>query len=138
DSTFLYQFVAAIAYANNFTTGRYLLKEAVVPGINKASIFAVPTFLSLPGGAFYYVHGTNTNSIYVCNTTYTGTLPATTTSHLGYSFPPGSVIKAMKIFKSVYITTALPANEGKVLVVATDETANGNGITVYFFNFTEA
>jgi hypothetical protein len=45
----------------------------------------------------------------------------------------------MKIFKSEYSGssnmpyTPLPANEGRVLAVATDETANGNGHKVYFF-----
>jgi len=138
DSTFLYQFLAGIAYLNNITTGRYLLKETLVPGINTATIFAVPTFLSLPGGAFYYVPGTNANAIYVCNPSYTGTLPATTTSHLGYSFPSGTIVKSMKVFKSGYTTTALPATEGKVLVVATDESANSNGNNVYFLNLTAA
>jgi hypothetical protein len=136
DSTFLYQFAAGISYSNNFTTGRYFLKESLVPGINSASIFAVPTFLSLPGGVFYYGHGINKNSIYVCNPSYTGTMPATTTSHVGYSFPAGTIIKAMKMFKSDYTTANLPLTDSKVLVVATDETANGNGNNVYFFNLT--
>ena len=87
-------------------------------------------------GVFYYVHGTNANSIYVCNPGYTGTMPATTTSHLGYSFPAGTVIKAMKVFKSGYSAGTAPSTEGRVLVVATDETANGNGNNVYFFNLT--
>lgn len=46
----------------------------------------------------------------------------------------------MKVFKSGYSgpttgpKTPYPATEGKVLVVATDETASGNGNNVYFFN----
>jgi hypothetical protein len=134
DSTFLYQFAVSLFYNNNFNTGRYFLKEALVPGINKASIFAVPTYLPMPGGVFYYVHGTNKNSIYVCSPSYTGTMPATTTSSLGYSFPAGTIIKSMKVFKSGYTTA--PTTESKVLVVATDESANGNGHNVYFFNLT--
>ena len=38
----------------------------------------------------------------------------------------------MKVFKSGYAT--VPSTESKVLVVATDETANGGGHKVYFFN----
>jgi hypothetical protein len=140
DSTFLYQIPGAFSgngggYANNFTTGRFFLDNDKVPGINTASIFAMPTFLPISAttyGVFYYVHGTDQNSIYVCSPSYTGTMPATTTSSLGYSFPAGTLIKAMKVFKSGYTTA--PATEGKVLVVATDETANGNGNNVYFFN----
>jgi hypothetical protein len=146
DSTFLYQMPGGFGganggYANNFTSGRFLLSESKVPGINTASIFAMPTFLAVSGsayGVFYYVHGTNRNSIYVCNPGYAGTMPATTTSHVGYSFPPGTIIKTMKVFKSGYTTANLPATDGKVLVVATDETANGNGNNVYFFNLTAA
>lgn len=142
DSTFLYQFPGAASganggYANNFISGRFLLSESKVPGINTASIFAMPTFLPISGstyGVFYYVHGTNKNLIYVCNPTYTGTMPATTSSSLGYSFPAGTIIKAMKVFKSGYTTA--PTTDGKVLVVATDETANGKGHNVYFFNLT--
>jgi hypothetical protein len=140
DSTFLYQIPGAFSglnggYGNNFTTGRFYLSESTVPGITTASIFAMPTFLPISPttyGVFYYVHGANTNSIYVCSPSYTGTMPATTTSSLGYSFPAGTVIKSMKVFKSGY--TAAPATDGRVLVVATDETANGNGNNVYFFN----
>ena len=40
----------------------------------------------------------------------------------------------MKVFKSGY--TIAPTTDGKVLVVATDETANGKGHNVYFFNLT--
>jgi hypothetical protein len=142
DSTFLFQFPgsatgASGGYTNNFTTGRFLLREDKVPGINTASIFAMPTFLPVSAttyGVFYYVHGTNKNSIYVCNPSYTGTMPATTTSTLGYNFPNGTIIKSMKILKSGYTTTTSLATEGKMLVVATDETANGKGNNVYFFN----
>src|SRR5439155_18379512 len=72
--------------------------------------------------------------IYVGNPGYTGTLPATTTSHLGYSFPVGTIIKAMKVFKSGYNAASVPATESRVLVVATDEAAIGNGNNVYFLN----
>ncbi|ANE53191.1 PKD-like family lipoprotein [Flavisolibacter tropicus] len=146
DSTFLYQFPGANSgagggYANNFATGRFYLSESKVPGITTASIFAMPTFLTILAttyGVFYYVHGTNKNSIYVCSPSYTGTMPATTTSSLGHSFPVGTIIKAMKVFKSGYSATGLPSTESKVLVVATDETAIGNGNNVYFFNLTNA
>jgi hypothetical protein len=142
DSSFLYQIPGAFSgpsggYVNNFTSGRFFLSESKVPGINTASIFAMPTFLPVSGttfGVFYYVHGTNKNSIYVCAPSYTGTMPATTTSSLGYSFPAGTIIKTMKVFKSGYTTA--PTTESKVLVVATDESANGNGHNVYFFNLT--
>lgn len=140
DSTFMYQIPGAFSginggYANNFITGRFFLSEAKVPGINTASIFAMPTFLPISGtsyGVFYYVHGTNKNQIYVCSPSYTGTLPATTTSSLGYSFPAGTIIRTMKVFKSGYTTA--PITESKVLVVATDETASGGGHKVYFLN----
>ncbi|MES2773051.1 MAG: PKD-like family lipoprotein [Bacteroidota bacterium] len=138
DSTFLYQFNSgSTGIANNFTTGRYFLKDAAsnVAGINTASIFAVPAFSATsPSNVFYYVPGNSANSIYVCNPSYTGTLPATTTSHSGYSFPAGTIIKTMKVFKSGYAT--VPSTEGRVLVVATDETASGAGHKVYFFNLT--
>jgi len=138
DSTFLYQFTSgSTGIGNNNITGRYFLKDATtnVTGINTASIFAVPAFSTASvSNAFYYVPGNSTNKIYVGNPSYTGTLPATTTSHLGYSFPAGTIIKSMKVFKSGYIGTAVPSTESRVLVVATDETANGNGNNVYFFN----
>src|SRR6187399_2654124 len=138
DSTFLYQFTSgSTGIANNAITGRYFLKDATtnVTGINTASIFAVPAFSAASvSNVFYYVPGNSTNSIYVCNPSYTGTLPATTTSHLGYSFPAGTIIKTMKVFKSGYTTA--PSTESKVLVVATDETASGAGHKVYFFNLT--
>jgi len=138
DSTFLYQFTSgSTGITNNITTGRYFLKDAAtnVPGINTASIFAVPAFTSgSVSNVFYYAPGNSTNNIYVCNPSYTGTLPATTTSHPGYSFPAGTIIKTMKVFKSGY--TAVPSTESKVLVVATDETASGGGHKVYFFNLT--
>ena len=38
----------------------------------------------------------------------------------------------MKVFKSGYVTA--PSTEGRVLVVATDETSSGGGHKVYFFN----
>jgi len=138
DSTFLYQFTSSsTGIANNIITGRYFLKDAAtnVTGINTASIFAVPAFTAgSVSNVFYYVPGNSTNSIYVGNPSYTGTLPATTTSHLGYSFPAGTIIKIMKVFKSGY--AAVPSTESKVLVVATDETASGAGHKVYFFNLT--
>ncbi|MFL5739773.1 MAG: PKD-like family lipoprotein [Flavisolibacter sp.] len=140
DSTFLYQFTSgSTGIVNNSTTGRYFLKDAAVnvPGINTASLFAAPAFSTASvSNVFYYVPGSNKNQIYVCNPGYTGTLPATTTAHLGFSFPAGTVIKTMKVFKSGYNATSVPATESRVLVVATDETANGNGNNVYFFNLT--
>src|SRR5215217_355523 len=140
DSSFMYQYASGVTgIANNITTGRYYLKDAAsnVPGINTASIFAVPAFSTgSASGVFYYVHGTNKNTIYVCNPSYTGTMPATTTSHLGYSFPVGTVIKTMRVFKSGYNAANTPSTESRVLVVATDETAAGKGHNVYFFNLT--
>jgi hypothetical protein len=124
DSTWLYQFPTGTAYANNITTGRYLLTPSRLPGINAATKFACPTFLTLPG-KFYYV---NNNMIY---TAAVATL-ATSTATVGYTFPAGTVIKAMKLFKSGYVTA--PATESKVLVVATDESASGGGHKVYFLN----
>lgn len=124
DSTWLYQFPAAIAYANIFTTGRFFLSNTNVPGINSATIFSFPTFLTLPG-RFYYVNG---NKINVCTI---GNL-ASSTATAGFTFPSGTVIKTMKLFKSGYVTA--PTTESKVLVVATDETASGGGHKVYFLN----
>jgi hypothetical protein len=138
DSTFLYQFTSgSTGIANNIVIGRYFLKDATtnVPGINTASLFAVPAFSTGSlSNVFYYVPGNASNKIYVGNPSYTGTLPATTTAHLGYSFPAGTIIKAMKIFKSGYNAATVPVTESRVLVVATDETANGNGNNVYFIN----
>ena len=143
DSTFLYQFTSgSTGIANSATTGRYFLKDAAthVTGINTASIFAVPAFtVGSVSNVFYYVPGNSTNSIYVCNPSYTtggGIMPATTVSHLGYSFPAGTIIKTMKVFKSGYNAASIPSTESKVLVVATDETASGAGHKVYFFNLT--
>jgi len=124
DSTFLYQLPVALVYSNTFITGRFFLSNANNPGINTATKFACPTFLTMPG-KFYYV---NNNSIYVCSV---GNL-ATSTSQIGYSFPVGTIIKSMKVFKSGYATA--PATDGKVLVVATDESASGGGNKVYLFN----
>jgi hypothetical protein len=124
DSTWLYQFPVALAYANNFAAGRFLLTSAKLPGINTATLFACPTFLTLPG-KFYYV---NSNQIY---TATVATLAASTAT-VGYTFPAGTVIKAMKTFKAGYVTA--PATDGKVLVAATDETASGGGHKVYFLN----
>ncbi|MBV4359260.1 PKD-like family lipoprotein [Pinibacter aurantiacus] len=126
DSTWLYQFAVTTANANTNTTGRYFLSTAKVPGINAATLFAFPTFLTLPG-KFYYV---NSNTINTCTI---GTL-ATSTSAVGYTFPAGTVVKAMKVFKSGYTTA--PSTESKVLVVATDETASGQGNKVYFLSIT--
>jgi len=124
DSTFLYQIPIYITYSNNFTTGRFFLSQTNNPGINSATIFACPTFLTMPG-KFYYV---NANNIYTCTV---GNL-ATSTSQIGYTFPAGTIIKSMKVFKSGYATA--PSTESKVLVVATDETASGGGNKVYFLN----
>ena len=124
DSTWVYQFNAALSYNNNFTTGRYFLSNTNVPGINAATMFACPTFLTAPG-KFYYV---NNNNIYICTIANL----ATSTATIGRSFPAGTIIKSMKVFKSGY--TAAPATESKVLVVATDETASGGGHKVYFLN----
>ncbi len=124
DSTWLYQLTVALAYNNNFTTGRYFLSTTNVPGINTAALFACPTFLTAPG-KFYYV---NTNNIYICTVANL----AASTATIGYSFPAGTIIKAMKVFKSGYTTA--PATESKVLVVATDETSSGGGHRVYFLN----
>lgn len=127
DSTYLVQFPRAIAYLNNFKTGRYFLKQANCPGINSATLFACPTYLPLPGGVFYYV---NQNMIYTCNVTNL----ATSTASVGLTFPAGTVIKVMKVFNSGYAVANLPSTEGRVLVVATDETLSGGGNKVYFFN----
>jgi hypothetical protein len=124
DSTFLYQIPVDLSYGNNFTTGRFFLSQINNPGINSASLFACPTFLAMPG-KFYYV---NANNIYVCSV---GNL-ATSTSQIGYTFPPGTVVTAMKVFKSGYVTA--PGTESKVLVVSTDETSSGGGNKVYFLN----
>jgi len=124
DSSFLYQIPINLAYTNNFTTGRFFLSQTNNPGINSATMFACPTFLTMPG-KFYYV---NANNIYVCTV---GNL-ATSTSSIGYTFPAGTIIKSMKVFKSGYASA--PSTESKVLVVATDETASGGGNKVYFLN----
>ncbi|SMC87447.1 PKD-like family lipoprotein [Pedobacter nyackensis] len=127
DATYLIQFQRAITYANNFKTGRYLLTEANCPGINSATMFACPTYLSLPEGAFYYVNG---NNIYKCEVNPL----ATSIAKVGLTFPAGTVIKVMKTLNSGYTAANLPATEGRVLVVATDESASGGGHKVYFFN----
>jgi hypothetical protein len=140
DSTFLYQFTSgSTGMPNNIITGRYFLKDAAthVTGINTASLFAVPAFTAgSVSNVFYYVPGNSANSIYVGNPSYTtggGIMPATTISQPGYSFPAGTIIKTMKVFKSGY-AAPVPSTESRVLVVATDETANGAGHKVYFFN----
>ncbi|WP_316815715.1 PKD-like family lipoprotein [Pedobacter nyackensis] len=130
NNTYLVQFLRNLSYKNDFTTGRFQLKEASCPGINSATIFANPTSLPMPRGVFYYV---NENKVYTCTV---NTLAGSAASP-GLTFAPGTVIKAMKVFNSGYtaaniISLAIP--EGKVLVVATDETANGGGNKVYFFN----
>ncbi|HXB93566.1 MAG TPA: PKD-like family lipoprotein [Puia sp.] len=133
DSTFVIQFPMYLAITNNISTGRYYLDPALCPGINTAAQFAVPTYLPAPG-VFYYTNG---NNIYTCSLSNT---QGASTAAVGYGFPTGTIIKAMKIFKSEYSSpatnpkTPLPLTEGKVLVVATDETAAGNGNNVYFFN----
>ncbi len=142
DSSFVYQFqlnIFGTGYTNNLTTGRYYLDPAKCPGINSASLFAVPTHLAIPGGVFYYV--SNNNTINACAIQQPNATQGSSkvNSAYGYSFAPGTVIKVMEIFKSNYSGTSvqpntpLPANDGRVLVVATDETANGNGNNVYFF-----
>jgi hypothetical protein len=124
DSTWLYQIPSsATGYANNLTTGRYYLDPAKVTGINGASKFAVP-YVGTPG-KFYYVVA---NQVYAC-TIQNG---AGSIAAPGLTFPPGTAIKTMKMFKSGYTTP--PAIDGLVLVVATDETASGGGHKVYFFN----
>jgi hypothetical protein len=130
NNTYLVQFPRGLVYANNFTTGRFQLKETTCPGINTATMFANATFLAPPKGVFYYV---NANKIYTCTV---NTLAAST-ALVGLTFPAGTVVKAMKAFNSGYTAaniTALNVPEGKVLVVATDETASGGGNKVYFFN----
>lgn len=127
NATYLIQFQRLIAYLNNFKTGRYLLTEANCPGINSATLFASPTHLPLPGGAFYYVTG---NKIYTVDVNPL----ATSTAKVGLNFPVGTIIKVMKTLNSGYTAANLPATEGRVLVVATDETASGGGHKVYFFN----
>jgi len=124
DSTFLYQIPVNLTYANKFETGRYFLSNVNVAGINSASMFACPTFLTMPG-KFYYVNG---NKIYTCTVANL----AASTSAVGYTFPAGTIVKTMKVFKSGY--TSAPSTESKVLVVATDETASGGGHKVYFLN----
>jgi hypothetical protein len=124
DSTFLYQLPVNIAYNNNFTTGRYFLSSANLPGINTASLFACPTFLTMPG-KFYYVNGNTIRTVTVANL-------AASTSAAEYTFPTGTIVKTMKVFKSGYATA--PGTEGRVLVAATDETSTGGGYKVYFFN----
>lgn len=129
-NTYLVQFPRNLSYANNFATGRFQLKEASCPGINTATLFANPTFLAPPRGVFYYV---NANKIYTCTVNNLATSSATA----GLTFPNGTIIKAMKVFNSGYTAaniTALNVPEGKVLIVATDETASGGGNKVYFFN----
>jgi hypothetical protein len=124
DSSFLYQIPVDLSYSNNFVSGRFFLSQANNPGINTATMFACPTFLTMPG-KFYYV---NANNIYVCTV---GNV-ATSTSQIGYTFPAGTIITSMKVFKSGYVTT--PGTESKVLVVSTDETSSGGGNKVYFLN----
>ena len=127
DSTWLIQIPVALTYANTFITGRYYLNPANVPGINTASLFACPVTLTMPG-KFYYV--TN-NQINLCNVQTLGT---STNVPGGYTFPAGTVIRAMKVFKAGYVSTAPAPTDGGVLVVATDETASGGGHKVYFLN----
>jgi len=133
DSTWVIQLPVYLAYTNNNVGGRYYLNPAKCPGINSATLFANPTFLPTPG-AFYYANG---NKIYTCNVS---PVQGNSTATAGFTFPEGTVISAIKLFESEYsgTTTApktpLPAKEGRVLVVATDETASGGGHNVYFIN----
>jgi hypothetical protein len=134
DSSFVYQFPVYLAYSNGFVSNaRFYLDPSKCAGINNATMFDAPTGINIPG-VFYYVNG---------NSIYTGTLSATqgnSTASIGYSFSTGAIIKSMKIFQCGYSGTTLapntpiPATDGKVLVVATDETASGKGNNVYFFN----
>lgn len=129
-NTYLVQFPRGIAYANNFTTGRFQLTEASCPGINSATLFANPTFMPMPRGVFYYV---SDNKVYTVNVNTLASSKATA----NLTFPAGTIIKAMKVFNSGYTTgnnTALNVPDGKVLVIATDEMASGKGHNVYFFN----
>jgi hypothetical protein len=143
DSTFVFQFQvysigANYNNSNNQTTGRYYLNPSRCPDINTASMFAVPTHLTIPGGVFYYVSGHQIHGCVIQQPNATQGSSAVNSS-LGFAFDPGTVIKVMKIFKSEYSGTPnmpytpLPPNEGRVLAVATDETANGKGHKVYFF-----
>ncbi|MBO9204702.1 MULTISPECIES: PKD-like family lipoprotein [Niastella] len=137
DSSFVYQVGAfgAGAAKNDASTGKFYLDPAKVPGINTASMFAVPTHVTNKD-KFYYVGNTGGNdSIYTCSL-LNGVRSSATANSLG--FPAGTVIKVMKVFKAGYVIPSVvatnPATESKVLVVATDETASGNGNKVYFFN----
>jgi len=133
DSTWVIQLPVYLAYTNNNVTGRYYLNPAKCPGINSAMLFANPTFLPAPGTFYYAVD----NKIYTCNLS---AVQGNSTATEGFNFPSGTVIKAMKLFESEYSgpstlpRTPLPATEGRVLVVATDETASGGGHNVYFIN----
>lgn len=133
DSTWVVQMPVYISYSNNNITGRYFLNPVRCPGINEATLFANPTFLPAPG-TFYYV---NNEKIYTCNVS---PVQGNSIANIGYSFPAGTIIKAMKTFESGYSGSSLnpntpfPAKEGRVLVVATDETASGGGNNVYFIN----
>jgi len=131
--THLIQFPRGLVYLNNFTTGRYQLTAENCPGINTATLFANPTCLPMPQGIFYYVHD---HQIYTCAVNPL----AGSTAQVGMSFAAGTVIKAMKVLNSGYTLaniTALGVPEGKILVVATDESANGKGNNVYFFNIND-
>lgn len=128
--TSLIQFTRALGYKNELATGRYQLLESNCPGINSATLFANPTFLPLPRGIFYYV---NQHQIYTAKVN----ILAGTTAQPNLTFSPGTVIKAMKVLNSGYTLaniSSMGVPEGKVLVVATDETASGQGHNVYFFN----
>ncbi|MNE72072.1 hypothetical protein D3C80_1679840 [compost metagenome] len=85
----------------------------------------------MPGGKFYYVNG---SSIYTCTLS---TPQNSSTAIAQIDYPSGTIIKAMKVFSSGYSPaniTSLGIPEGRVLVVATDETASGGGHNVYFYN----
>lgn len=136
-NTYVVQFLRGITYKNDAVTGRYNLVDAVgkCPGINTATKFAVPTFLPIPGGKFYYVNG---SSIYTCTLT---TPQNSSTADVQVDFPSGTIIKAIKIFNSGYTPAnimSLGIPEGRVLIVATDETASGNGHNVYFYNLSSS
>lgn len=124
---------------NNNTTGRFTLDNTKCPGINAATMFACATKMTTPG-VFYYVNGSN---IYACSVktlaNSTAQVTGIPTQPTGYAFPAGTIIRAMKTFNSGYTTannTALSVPDGKVLVVATDETASGGGHKVYFLKLT--
>ncbi len=131
DSTWVVQVPVYLAYTNNMTSGRFYLSPARCPGINEATLIANPKFLAAPG-VLYYV---NKHQVY---TTTLSSVQGNSAAVPGYSFPAGTIIKALRVFESGYSgplqlpRTPFPDSEGRVLVVATDETSSGGGHNVYF------